>query len=85
MTAHVSRDERAMIIPWDANYPLGRDPQWAKPAKWETDNTIPATESHVGEGAPAADEPTATTTAPTPATGDRVPGTEAHTAAPAAQ
>ncbi|KAK4552759.1 cytosolic factor, phosphatidylinositol/phosphatidylcholine transfer protein [Recurvomyces mirabilis] len=30
-----------------------RDPQWAKPAAWEKKgNTIPATESHVGEGMP---------------------------------
>jgi len=44
-----------------------RDPQWAKPAKWELEKSgqsIPATEGHVGEGTPAA---TGTTTAPAPA------------------
>ncbi|KAM3422265.1 hypothetical protein BST61_g2626 [Cercospora zeina] len=68
------------------------DPQFAKPAKWETEktdtkpaaNTIPATETHTGEGAPAATPPAGTTTAPAPA-GDRVPGTEAHTGAPTPQ
>lgn len=44
----------------------GRDPKWAKPAKWEVEKngqSIPATESHVGEGTPVA---TGTTTAPAP-------------------
>ncbi|KAK4549105.1 hypothetical protein LTR36_007561 [Oleoguttula mirabilis] len=30
-----------------------QDPQWKKPAKWEQNDNIPATESHTGEGMPA--------------------------------
>lgn len=51
----------------------GQDPQWVKEPAWKkkADNTIPATESHVGEGqpaaAPAAVEQPAGQTAPAPA------------------
>lgn len=53
MRVHVS----ALPVVWTSRHQhtdylcsTGQDPQWAKPRK---DNTIPATESHVGEGQPA--------------------------------
>ncbi|KAF7198051.1 Sec14 cytosolic factor [Pseudocercospora fuligena] len=46
-----------------------KDPQYVKPAAWEKpeDDSIPATESHTGEGKPATDSTPAGTTEETPA------------------